>query len=264
MNENFCIYSVIKNERPHLEEWIAYHKNAGFDNIILIEDINSDSHADIAEKYGVTLFHIEDIMPQEQYEHSYKQRYAIDWMTEKYGIEHGFDWAILIDIDEFLVFEISVPEFCERFKDCNAVHLFWRCYNANGHYLMETGKTQQELYKCDSAVIISKPTLCCKFAVNLHNNNGKMMSIHYYKGGYDVEGKIFKPSTNDAIHHTAYIDHFIFRSYEDWVYKLNRRKNLNARKTDRTFWQFNPDMSKQIAIEQYGLIAPIVTWEPKH
>ena len=46
-----CILTVIKNEHEYLDEWIQYHLNLGIDYIFIFEDIDSDSHKKITDKY---------------------------------------------------------------------------------------------------------------------------------------------------------------------------------------------------------------------
>ena len=46
-----CILTAIKNEHEYLDEWIQYHLNLGIDYIFIFEDIDSDTHKEIADKY---------------------------------------------------------------------------------------------------------------------------------------------------------------------------------------------------------------------
>ena len=47
-----CILTVIKNEHQYLDEWIKYHLDLGINHIFIYEDIDSDSHKEICDKYG--------------------------------------------------------------------------------------------------------------------------------------------------------------------------------------------------------------------
>ena len=46
-----CICTVIKNEHLYLEDWIKYNISLGIDKIYIVEDIGSESHKDIIDKY---------------------------------------------------------------------------------------------------------------------------------------------------------------------------------------------------------------------
>lgn len=52
MNDTLCIFTVIKNEHEYLDEWIKYHLELGIDHIFIFEDIDSDTHKEITDKYG--------------------------------------------------------------------------------------------------------------------------------------------------------------------------------------------------------------------
>jgi hypothetical protein len=51
MNNTSCIFTVIKNEHQYLDEWIKYHLDLGVDHIFILEDIDSNSHKEITDKY---------------------------------------------------------------------------------------------------------------------------------------------------------------------------------------------------------------------
>jgi len=47
-----CVLTIIKNEHLYLDEWIKYHLDMGVDHIFIFEDIDSDSHKEIVNKYN--------------------------------------------------------------------------------------------------------------------------------------------------------------------------------------------------------------------
>ena len=49
---NICICTLIKNEQEYLEDWLKYNINLGVDKIFIVEDIGSESHKSIIEKYS--------------------------------------------------------------------------------------------------------------------------------------------------------------------------------------------------------------------
>jgi len=62
-----CILTVIKNEQEYLEEWIKYHLDLGIDHIFIFEDLDSDSHKEITDKYAdnVTLNSVSILLDEE-------------------------------------------------------------------------------------------------------------------------------------------------------------------------------------------------------
>ena len=249
MKHSFYIYSMIKNERLYLEEWIAWHLKLGVTKILLIEDNGSESHKDIVDKFeNVQLIKVSDILTPEQQKDSFRQRTIVKWFIDVYAPEMGIEWGLFIDTDEYLNMECSIDDFCEQYKFYGAVLLYWRCYNANGHYMRENG-THQELYKDDCSVFVPKIRGNSKYAVNIKRCHGSkgVLSLHRYYRNVDVFKHAVSRWIDDFIYEIAWIDHFMCRSYEDWLYKLKYRRNLNAMRDDSTFWEWNPGMSKEIA-----------------
>ena len=272
----FCLFALIKNEQLYLDEWIQYHTNLGIQKIILIEDTGSRSHKKIVDKYdNVELIPSTDIFSGSQMLSPVRQRYMVNWFVQKYAPENNIDWGFDLDIDEYLHLEIPLIEFANRYKDYPAVHLYWKCYNANGHYKRESG-TQYELYANDSAVF-SMGKAQTKLAINIKKPSGVLKNIHQWESGVDVDEQIMTFSANSkALYKIAWVDHFVTRSYEDWEIRIKDRPSLNSRRNINTFWKYNPDMKRlnpvqvNILIIHYNtpdltkaLIGSINKWVPE-
>ena len=52
-NKIISVISLIKNEHLYLDEWLTHYINLGVDKIFIIEDINSNSHKEICDKYDI-------------------------------------------------------------------------------------------------------------------------------------------------------------------------------------------------------------------
>ena len=64
---NNCILTVIKNEHQYLDEWIKYHLDLGINHIFIFEDVDSDSHKDICDKYdGVSLSCVDVVLGEKE------------------------------------------------------------------------------------------------------------------------------------------------------------------------------------------------------
>ena len=80
-----CIFTVIKNERLYVEEFIKYHLSLGIDHIFICEDIDSESHKDITDKYPqVTLCSITDVINRRHLESVLKMRESGKFIQGKY------------------------------------------------------------------------------------------------------------------------------------------------------------------------------------
>jgi hypothetical protein len=145
MNNTSCILTVIKNEHEYLDEWIKYHLDLGIDHIFIFEDIDSDSHKEICDKYGdkVSLNCIDTVLdeqnkkivielklskrknPQEIYFPK-----ALTWIQKNYN----YNWCFVIDCDEFITLQNNTLEnIFELYKNYDAFVLQWKIYGANGN-----------------------------------------------------------------------------------------------------------------------------------
>jgi len=114
-----AIIAIAKNENNYINEWIDYHLNLGFDNIIICDNddelvltgIVKDSRViieDWTNYYGVQL-------------PAYRETFT------KY--RNDYDWVLFIDIDEFLILEnhTNVKDFISSFdNDVQCINLCWK------------------------------------------------------------------------------------------------------------------------------------------
>ena len=88
-----CIVTVIKNEHEYLDEWIKYHLNLGINHIFIFEDVDSESHKVICDKYKdtVTLNNIRHVIIEE------KDKKLADKLkvTKKVNVQHVYFKCIL-------------------------------------------------------------------------------------------------------------------------------------------------------------------------
>jgi hypothetical protein len=60
--KKYTICAIIKDEQRFLKEWLDYHLKLGFEDIHLIEDLNSKPHDSIVKDYpNVFLHHYRDV-----------------------------------------------------------------------------------------------------------------------------------------------------------------------------------------------------------
>jgi hypothetical protein len=111
-----CILTIIKNEHLYLDEWIQYHLNIGVDHLFIFEDIDSNSHKEITNKYGdkVSLSNVSTILSElglkraQEYKRT-KAKNPQEMYIYKglYYLQNNFDydWCFAIDVDEFITLE---------------------------------------------------------------------------------------------------------------------------------------------------------------
>ncbi|MEJ1158757.1 glycosyltransferase family 2 protein [Prosthecomicrobium sp. N25] len=121
--------TCFKNEAPYLLEWIAFHRLAGFERIILFDNGSTDEGPALLAglaRAGVVELRRQpdppDIGPQF---HAYASALAMA----------RSDWVVFLDLDEFLVLDGAEPvgAFLDRVApDVSQVVFNWRCFGSSG------------------------------------------------------------------------------------------------------------------------------------
>lgn len=132
MNERVLLCGIGKLENNYIREWVEYHKNLGFTNIVLYDnnDVNGERFESVIGDY-------------------IKSGYVIlkDWRGKKLAqipsynacykeYESKYDWIAFWDIDEFIKFEKvkTIQEFLSQsiFKQAQCIRIGWKQYTDNG------------------------------------------------------------------------------------------------------------------------------------
>ena len=176
MNNKSCILTVIKNEQEYLDEWIKYHLDLGIDHIFIFEDIDSDSHKEICDKYGVkvSLDSILSILDENQRKELKEvkelNKYSVQHTYFRNGLnylkkEYKYEWCFVIDNDEFITFEdkdSKLEDILSLYDDYDAFIMQWECYGANGHinkpYYKDKGVVNTYTEKVNESVITKNST----------------------------------------------------------------------------------------------------------
>lgn len=220
-----CILTIIKNEQEYLDEWIKYHLDLGIDHIFILEDIDSDSHKDICDKYGdrVSLNSVLSVLSEENIniakEVKELKKYNVNHIYFREGLSYlqknysnKYEWCFVIDNDEFITIQNDkLDEVLPLFKDYDAFTMRWKCYGANGYVNKPSYEdkglieTYTELAKCN----IQETKTC----YNLKRFRGEFLYTHHYPTNK------CKWCGTDKI----YLRHYITKSWEEYVWKRKVR-----------------------------------------
>ena len=255
-----CILTVIKNEQDYLDEWIKYHLNLGIDHIFIFEDIDSDSHKDITDKYGdkVSLNNISTVLDKEDFCKAKELKITKKWNAQHLYFRNAifyikkinkYNWCFVIDNDEFITLSDSntLTDVLQLYKNYDAFLMQWKCYGANGYinkpkyqnkglietYLKEiSGKLPDRL---DSLV---------KTCYNLKTyNNSFFYNQHHPNNSCNWCNTNFEKDMYTPIYTNIYIRHYITKSWEEYVWKRKTRGFMwgGTRGLD-VFFEINSDM----------------------
>lgn len=253
----FCILTIIKNEHQYLDEWIKYHLDLGIDHIFIFEDIDSDSHKEICDKYGdkVSLDSVTSILDDksriEAKEVKELNRYSVQHMYFRNGMNmlkrlysDKYDWCFMIDNDEFITLENEndkLEDVLSLYDKYDAFVMSWKWYGANGHITKPLNKGVLESYPKEAE---GKRPNQVKTCYKINSFKSEFLYTHHHPT--DIcnwcntdYAKFYKTPTFSKI----YIRHYITKSWEEYVWKRKVRGYVWGRERDFDyFFKINPDM----------------------
>ncbi len=120
-----CVH--IKNEQDIIAEWMAFHRAAGFEHLIIIDNGSSDATPEIVKRFkddkSVTYLFQPNGGPE-------------DFATiaiKCFGSD--FRWMAFIDADEFLYPANGgdIRSALEKYEDTAGVGVYWHLFGSSGH-----------------------------------------------------------------------------------------------------------------------------------
>ena len=241
-----CICTVGKLENLYIREYISHYLNYGVDKIIIYDnnDINGEKFDNIINDYIVNKT-VEIInfrgrrKPQlKAYQHCLNNKNSF------------YDWLIFYDIDEFIFLKgfKSIKSFLNqnKFSKCQTIQLNMY-FHTDNNLLYYDNRTLFERFKKKHKNKFGTLKTIIKGNINIniycvHNINNDLKSCNGF-GQFNNEERdaIF---TKKPDYNYYYIDHFCFKSTEEFVIKLNDKGcafngKLNSTKIKKIDWYFN-------------------------
>ena len=257
-----CILTVIKNEHEYLDEWIRYHLDLGIDHIFIFEDIDSDSHKDIIDKYldKVSLNSIFVVLNDEE-----KEKAILVKETRKWNVQHvyfknallylknnfDYDWCFLIDNDEFITLEDgkNLEDIFYLYQEYDAFLMRWKCYGAN-ELIYKPNYIENSLidiYNKESIANICPPEIdsWCKTCYKLKSFKGEyFFNQHHPKYNFNWVNTNFIRGVSFNCKN-IWIRHYITKSWEEYVSKRRQRGfTWGGTRSYDFFFDINPEMNK--------------------
>ena len=251
-----CILTVIKNEHEYLDEWIQYHLNLGIEHIFIFEDIDSNSHKKICDKYdNVSLNSIDIVLNDEDRiktsefkltkEKNPQEIYfpkALIWIKRNYQ----YDWCFVIDIDEFITPYKPITDVLSEFQGYDSIVIQWKVFGANGQVskpsYIDKGvvKTYTKESNYAGHYVLEWTTKTC---YNLHT-----FKKSYFKNNHQPTDDCkwcrtdFSHSRSKIVYDKMYIKHYMTKSWEEYIGKRKRGYFMGFARTIDMFFRINQDM----------------------
>ena len=252
-----CISTVIKNERQYLDEWIQYHMELGVDHIFIFEDIDSETHEDITEKYDkVTLSRIDSILSEPHI------KLIKNWKTSKANnpqyiyikqmllyiqLNYDYDWCFIIDNDEFITLENSedLHKVVSLYNNYDAFIMQWKCYGASNHISKPDYSKGGLVYNYKKIMSGWVPNKSLESTTKTCYNL-KTYKPNFFKYTHQPSDECnwcrtdFSKKRCEFIYDKIYLRHYISKSWEEYVWKKTKRGFLWGRKF-QSFFDMNTD-----------------------
>ena len=228
---NVAIFTVIKNERDYLNDFLKYHTEMGL-HIFVYEDLFSVCHRDICDRYpdvelhSVTELYEEEEIPQLTEDRKNKVPPQTDYINRGLRYVHSlgrYDWLWLIDIDEYITCTEKFPDILDRYKDYESVLLYWKNYGCSGHlYKPVYDKPIWEIYTepCGYELYSDyKYYKITKFCVNLRRWKPEHKYwIHNAPRNWVKADGTYKRT--EPVYEPLYLRHYITKSLEEYLWKV--------------------------------------------
>ena len=265
------IVTCMKNEGPFLLEWIAYHRIIGVDGFIVYTNDCTDgtnSFLQLLQDKGICQHRAN---PWQKGDAQSPQYTALE-ASESEAVVQEADWAVCMDVDEFIDIKIGDGTLADLYRACagaNLISMTWRLFGDSGvvDYVDEPIIAQFD--RC-APELIRKPhqawgfktlfrriDIFRKFGVHrpkglqpehwekIHwvNGNGKPMPKSTLRNGW-------RSTTSTYGYDWVQINHYAVRSVESFLVKRDRgRVNHTDRDQGKNYWfrmSHNVDQDRSI------------------
>ena len=212
-----------RDEARYLSEWLDYHLAAGVDHFFLYNNFSEDGFLEALQPYLaqglVTLIDWPRAPASPAAEN--------DCLTRTAG---RFGWVGFLDVDEFLVVADgrSIGSFLKEFSQAPAVALHWYMFGSNGHRTRPaTGViaayTRRAPAPNHHVKVFVRPDQAVRNR-NSHSFYYRRARCAVRENGSPVYGSMADPPTAER----AWINHYHYKSLEDYLEKASRSSTLDA------------------------------------
>ncbi len=228
---NVILFTNARDE-DNILDWIAHHKNLGFDKIYIIDH---KSEKPIKDLYNYENFSNYIIVERNDRELSKKNNKDVFIMKSvKYARENKYDWMIYIDADEYIILNKynNVKELLYNYKDYDLVGLNWLLFGNNDHETKPKGTLFQNYTKCQKNLNEHIKSFVRPDKV-VKEDTPHTFSILDNNKRVDIDKKVLKKKLpyfnyiNKSFNEVdAYIAHYIYQSYETFKHRKGRKNDI--------------------------------------
>jgi hypothetical protein len=220
-----CLCTIGKNENDYSIEFINHYKNYSIDKIYIYDnnDIEGERFESILNNYIKSKF-VEIINYRGQ------NRIQLKSMNDCYQKNYlKYDWLLFYDMDEFIhLKEPNIKHFLisQKFNSCDKIFLNWVNHLDNDQLKYKNESLFKRFPK--SKYFFNEKKAFVKSMIRGHIENYIISDVHvldFKKKNCNIFGKKiqFTDIFTDKPDNTSYyIDHFYFKSTEEYIKKRNK------------------------------------------
>ena len=216
-NVKVCLCAIGKNENKYVREYVEHYKKYGVDKIIIYDnnDLNGEYFENILLDY-IKKKYVKII------NYRGKKTMQVSMMRDCYKNNYNiYDWFIMYDMDEFIFLKnfnnIKYYLNNKKFDKCKLIQLN-RAVHTDNDQIYYKNKTLFERFPKAFYNIVN-----VKSILKGHNPDIEIKSIHKIndkiKGCNGFGQKTFQNKTDFKYY---YINHYYFKSTEEFINKINR------------------------------------------
>jgi len=210
---------IAKDEDHYIEEWLDYNHKLGFDEIIMYEN---DWTCPVDRPFLKRIKVFGPIAQMVSYNH----------FINTFGKD--YEWAAFFDCDEFLVLKKhkNVNDFFDEFNNENGISVNWVFFGPNGITNRNGNSTLNQFFMRQNGVDKHIKTI-----LKL-SSGGQMVNPHCSDiSVIDTNRKsVYGPFNYDGPDDVAQLNHYFYKTYEDWVIKCERGRADTYTKRDINEW----------------------------
>lgn len=210
---------IVKDESPFLEEWLLFHALLGVERFIIYDN---GSKIPVLETLRPYLFN--DFLFIYRVPGKARQIECYDHCLQNHG--PGVEWLGVMDMDEFVVPKAgnSLQAMLAPYANYGALALNWKVFGTNGHAERPNG-LQIENYT--RALLLEHPMhLHLKLFVRpaLANCffNPHIVRLRENTTVNENHEPVYGPYTEKPSWNVAQVNHYYYRSLQDYYQKLRR------------------------------------------
>ncbi len=222
--DKIAVSAIFKDEAPYLLEWLAFHKIIGVDLFVLYDNGSTDGGAELIRRSNFA-----------------RNVTLIDWPGQAAQIpayqdfcaNHAarFDWAAIIDIDEFIMpaFGASIREPLMRriYADYSAILLQWLVFGPSGHHDRPDGLViENYTLRIPETLPASRhvKSLVRGKAVTSAGTTPHIINVSGPTCDTRGQAVLSYAQQPNECHEVMAINHYFTKSRADWLAKLRRGK----------------------------------------